>query len=383
MRTSFLEIYMIHQLIFNTLLGCQPKSEPQVDLPPQQPNSEESKSETLPPTDSNPETSAPKNSEESKEKPIIVLHEELPTAKEANPKNNFYTGTVTLTMISHASTASDFALCRKLCTWTNEMANKSLARIENCTLDLIADWQEQYKAHQETPNSSTIVNPTVIGAVSCNAAIRTIRKGRKALAQTKGSSVSDGWGGYFARAAQEEMTAVVAFQEFLTHLQQSNAPQELQERCAQIVQEEHRHTLMMAALAKRCGEDSVLVDIPQQKQVSTFALAQHNAIAGCIEETWAAVLAHYQAQNAPRFQPMFQTIAKDEAGHAQFSWDAHKWLLSQLSTSEQEQIIQQMRARLKTPLPYQLNPELGEMDEATHTQAWIQFQQQVETLIAA
>ena len=92
-------------------------------------------------------------------------------------------------------------------------------------------------------------NP-VVGTVECNADISYIRKGRAGLSVSQGSDVSDDIGGYFARAAQEEMTAVLAFQEMLENLKSFDAPQHLLNDCERAICDERRHMIMMSNMAK-------------------------------------------------------------------------------------------------------------------------------------
>jgi len=304
----------------------------------------------------------------------------LPQAKTSNPKINFFAGPVYLQNMSPVQAflqqTDDEDLCKSIC---SNIASSSVIvkNIENCKLDLVADWREiaaEY-ANKENPNNQQI------GVVECNAMLTSGRKGRIAMTPTKTNSVSNDWGGYFARAAQEEATAVFSFQEFLAHLHQWDAPDELKDRCQTIIQEEQIHTLMMSALAERHGQESVAIEFPDHKHATPFELALHNALAGCIEETWSAVLAEYQSQKSARYTHIFNKIAKDEASHAQFSWDAHQWLLSLLSEKERNVIRETMIAYIKQIPAYTYNSELGEMNEDTYHEAWTSFCSNLRPLI--
>ena len=39
-------------------------------------------------------------------------------------------------------------------------------------------------------------------------------------------------------------------------------------------------------------------------------MAMHNALTGCIGETWSAVLLRYQAEHAPKYNGVFKRIAQ-------------------------------------------------------------------------
>lgn len=63
-----------------------------------------------------------------------------------------------------------------------------------------------------------------------------------------------------------------------------------------------------------------------------LSIAIHNAVEGCVSETWAAMMAQIQAERAetPELRALFSTIARDEITHGQLAWDLHAWLLEQL-----------------------------------------------------
>ena len=118
--------------------------------------------------------------------------------------------------------------------------------------------------------------------------------------------------------------------------------------------------------------------------MTLFEFTKHNALVGCIEETWAALLAVHQVQHAPRYQKVFSTIAKDEIGHAQYSWDTHKWLMQQLSPQERIAILKHMRTKLNMqPTPYDSHTQYGEMDRQHYHKVWKVFCTQIEDRLEA
>ena len=90
--------------------------------------------------------------------------------------------------------------------------------------------------------------------------------GRAATTPAQYEALEDDWGGYFARLAQEEATAVFAFGGLLDHLQRWEAPASLQDWCGQIIEEERTHALMMSGLAHRNGQQSAVVQFPSVNQ---------------------------------------------------------------------------------------------------------------------
>ena len=112
---------------------------------------------------------------------------------------------------------------------------------------------------------------------------------------TETTSVSHDWGGYFAHAVQEEVNPIFSFQEFLAHLHAWNAPEELKRQCEQIIEAEQTSILLLPSSA---GYSETTAP-PDLAHATIFELALHNAIEGCIEETWSEVLIALQAKNSP------------------------------------------------------------------------------------
>ena len=77
---------------------------------------------------------------------------------------------------------------------------------------------------------------------------------------------------------------------------------------------------MMSGLAHRNGQQSAVVQFPESNRVSMKEMAIHNALTGCIGETWSAVELCHQAEHAPKYNGVFKRVAKDETSHAEFSW---------------------------------------------------------------
>ena len=112
-------------------------------------------------------------------------------------------------------------------------------------------------------------------------------------------------------------------------------------------------------------------------------MAIHNALTGCIGETWSAVLLRYQAEHAPKYNGVFKRIAKDETSHAEFSWALHDWLMLKLTEGEQEEVIQAMREMLSNLPEYRYAQAIGEMSPEVFGLAWDSFSEEVRTILAA
>jgi hypothetical protein len=73
---------------------------------------------------------------------------------------------------------------------------------------------------------------------------------------------------------------------------------------------------------------------------SAFDLALDNAIEGCVNETFGALVLHVQALTAEdsATRRVFADIAEDEARHAELSRDLATWLDGRLTSSERETV---------------------------------------------
>src|SRR5690606_19789573 len=93
----------------------------------------------------------------------------------------------------------------------------------------------------------------------------------------------------------------------------------------------------------------------------------HNAVEGCVHETFAALMAGCRAQRSSDWvmRRVFGRIAADETRHGQLAWDLHAWLRAQLGPDEvalvdaaQRRAFTQLpqRARELASLPVELSP---------------------------
>ena len=63
-------------------------------------------------------------------------------------------------------------------------------------------------------------------------------------------------------------------------------------------------------------------------ECSLFDLAVENMREGCVQETYGALLASYQAlcTRDPEVRETMRSVAADETAHAELSWDLAAWL---------------------------------------------------------
>jgi hypothetical protein len=156
---------------------------------------------------------------------------------------------------------------------------------------------------------------------------------------------SGGLGAHFARAARNEAASVHAFTILAAELRAHGAPAELAHRCEAAADDEVRHAEQTSRLARRFGHEPLSVALASVPQRSLSELAFDNAVEGCVHETYAALLAVYQAHCAedPQVAAELATIAKDETRHATLSWDIDIWLRSRLASALQAAVVRAQR----------------------------------------
>jgi hypothetical protein len=147
-------------------------------------------------------------------------------------------------------------------------------------------------------------------------------------------------GAYLARAAWFERASVHAFVELARQLTRHQAPARLIQAALRAALDEVRHAAIMGRLAQAHGATPPPVDVRPPARRSLTSIAIENATEGCVGETWAALVAMWQAQRAtdPDIQAAFAAIAGDELRHAELSWELDSWLREQLPAAAQRRV---------------------------------------------
>lgn len=183
-----------------------------------------------------------------------------------------------------------------------------------------------------------VVLPDESGAVIIDCSVCPGSAGRvpAGLAPVAGVSGRSPLGAYFANAARLEAASVAAFRRLREELSLHGAPAALCEAARDAEQDEVRHTLAMARLARRHGGRYVRPRVEAVAPRSLAAIAEENAVEGCARETFGALLATHQAQHAadPAIARAMQAIAADETRHAALSWAIARWSLTQLDAAQ-------------------------------------------------
>ncbi len=177
------------------------------------------------------------------------------------------------------------------------------------------------------------------GRVTCSGiGVEYFCEGRRPLgyAEIDDELSDDPLGSSLAAMAHLEAASVLAFEELAAWLDAHQAPASLVQRCRAAADDERHHTRWLTRLAQERG---VAVPVPTAtggRDASPLEVAIHNAVEGCVHESFAALMAAVRAQRAadPRLRGVFAKITADEIRHGQLAWDLHAWLRGLLTEGE-------------------------------------------------
>ena len=334
---------MIHQLILSTIFACTNKTteSTKIAVPPTPPETVSTESKTTEDAASDTDQASP------------TLHPDFTEKKAEAPLMGptTYKGKVLVEHIINIQKSNQEINCRLLCqqslhsfplTQDSYQVSSGSYLINSCSDQLIENWEEQSK--QGDVNLS-------VGEVTCGLTPKSpprVIKGRAPLSGVSHSRSAKDLASYFARQAQEEAISIFSFAELHDILCAYHAPENLQQRSIKALREEQLHTRMAIALCEQYGGTAPAIQVPTLKSVSLFEATLHNALVGCIQETWAAVLEEFQAQHTQKHNRVQHRIAKDEISHAQLAWDIHSFFMSMLSDQEQSSILESMETFLSS-----------------------------------
>jgi hypothetical protein len=175
-------------------------------------------------------------------------------------------------------------------------------------------------------------------------------------------------GRWFADAARLEAASVDAFRILRRELAHYGAPKRLRRAASRAAKDEVRHARTTRAIARRFGGRAKADHVIERPVRSLEAIALENAVEGCVNETFGAMLATYQATCAqdPGVRAAMKKIARDETFHAELAWEVAGWLEPRLSSSARERIreaqraaIAQLTASCKAPPPREVGTLAG------------------------
>lgn len=170
-------------------------------------------------------------------------------------------------------------------------------------------------------------------------------------------------GAFFARMAQLEAASVPAFTRLAAELRALGAGRALLGAVERARRDELRHTALVARLAARFGGCASTPRVLRVRHRSALAVARENAVEGCVNETYAALVAGWQARHArdAEVRRVLRAVAADEARHAALAARVARFLDARLD-DRGRRVVQRagalalaaLRARAPAPLPADL-----------------------------
>jgi hypothetical protein len=155
-------------------------------------------------------------------------------------------------------------------------------------------------------------------------------------------------GDFFAASAEAEAASIDGFEILAAELSAHGAPRSLLRACRRAASDERRHASVMTGFAATYGARPRPTPVARGPVRSLEAVARENAVVGCVVETFAALVAQWQAEHATDegIAEAMKTIARDEARHAALAWRVHEWLGAQLSRAARARVDDAMLAAL-------------------------------------
>ncbi|HVZ31203.1 MAG TPA: ferritin-like domain-containing protein [Polyangiaceae bacterium] len=160
--------------------------------------------------------------------------------------------------------------------------------------------------------------------------------GRRPAGLTElGASADNELGEHFRQMAFLEAASIDAFRTFRDELSHYGAPRRLTHAAARAARDELRHTRTASALARQHGARATPPATPPRGVRSLEAIAEENAVEGCVRETFGVAVALFQAERAadPLVRAALRRIARDETRHAALAWQAARWLDARLDSA--------------------------------------------------
>ncbi len=147
-------------------------------------------------------------------------------------------------------------------------------------------------------------------------------------------------GEYFAKMAYEEGASVFAFERMHHELALFEAPRALRSAARRAICDEKRHARAMRSLARTSGGKSTSPCIKKLRERSLEAMAIENAVEGCVNETYGAIVMRWQSVHATdaMLRDTFRKIADDEMNHAALSWSVAAWAEKKLDAASNRRV---------------------------------------------
>ena len=183
----------------------------------------------------------------------------------------------------------------------------------------VGDWCKNGAVTAQDPDAS----PLIVQCGLCPNGGRRPSGLASAPAQAHVSAVGD----YFAQAAHLEAASIAAFRILRREIASYGAPADLLDAARRAEADEVKHTRMTTKIARAHGGKRPKVRLAPSKSRSLEAIAIENVVEGCVRETFAALVALWQADHAadPHIAAAMKEIAVDESRHAALAWSVAAW----------------------------------------------------------
>ncbi len=214
---------------------------------------------------------------------------------------------------------------------------------------VFASLTEDFRACPQSDATHT----TILLSVAPDGTITPVAKERHSFATTSAPCVGRDTGGsgrepalasdpgsYFALLARDEAVSVGAFLRLAEELATAGAPAELVARARAAAGDEQRHAAAMARACRELGAEPVRAHAARHAVRPLAEVLEENAREGCVNETFAALVAARQAMaaEAGAHRELFAVIAEDERRHAELAWDVDAWGRTQVDAAARERI---------------------------------------------
>jgi hypothetical protein len=145
--------------------------------------------------------------------------------------------------------------------------------------------------------------------------------------------------------ARLEAASVFAFGRLRAELEELDAPPNLVARAQRSIADEARHTRMVARIARRFGGVVAMPRAPRFRKRAAEPFAIENAVEGCVNETYGALVATWQSMHAGDVgvRAVMRAIARDETRHAALAMSVAAFASNKLDARSRARVA---RARL-------------------------------------
>jgi len=160
---------------------------------------------------------------------------------------------------------------------------------------------------------------------------------------------TDPVGAFLADAALAEATSVKAFVALARELTALGAPAGLAERARSAALDEVVHARLLTTEARVHGARVPRATFRPTPTRGLLAFAIENAVEGCVNETWAAIVAAHQSVHSvvPTLRAAYARITADEVRHAELAWAIDAWLGPLLTAGERAEVEGARRAAVE------------------------------------